>query len=85
MFQQILDNHRNGHVLLIIDGLDECDEDCIKELLDYLDVLVRDSFARKVPKTSCLSKVLITCQPIGPIPFWSCRYTSIHIQLQDVD
>lgn len=85
MFRQILDNHRNGHVLLIIDGLDECDEIYIKELLGYLDVLVRDSFARKVPKTTCFLKVLITCQPIGPIPFWSCRYTSIHIQLQDVD
>ena len=31
MFRQILDNHRDGHVLLIIDGLDECDEEYIKE------------------------------------------------------
>ena len=85
MFRQILDTHRDGHVLLIIDGLDECDEGYVQDLLGYLDVLVRDSFARKVPKASCLLKVLITCQPVGPIPFWSCRYSNIHIQSQDVN
>lgn len=84
IFRKILDSHQSGHVLLVIDGLDECDEGNIKELLDYLDILVRDSYTRRMPKASCLLKVLVTCQPIGPIPFWSCRYSSIHIQLQDV-
>ena len=84
MFRQVLSNPEIGHIILIIDGLDECEDSFIKEFLDYTDFLIRDTPSRTKSNTPNLLKILLTCQPIGPIPFFSCCYSSIHIQLQDI-
>ena len=84
MFRQVLASQESGHIILIIDGLDECDDAFIREFLEYLDLLIRDKLTRTASESSNLIKILFTCQPIGPIPLWLCRYTSIHIQLQDL-
>lgn len=84
MFRRVLSNPEIGHVVLIIDGLDECEDSFIREFLEFTDSLIRDKLSDKTSKTSNILKILFTCQPTGPIPFFSCRYSSIHIQLQDI-
>ncbi len=84
MFRQVLASQESGHIILIIDGLDECDDAFTKELLEYFDLLIQDTKARTESDSSNLIKILFTCQPVGLIPLWSCRYSSIHIQQQDV-
>ena len=84
MFRQLLASQQNGHIFLVIDGLDECEDTFIEELLEYLDLLIHDTVTRVASDKSSLLKVLWTCQSVRSIPFWSCRYSSIHIQIQDV-
>ena len=84
MFRQVLASQESGHIILLIDGLDECDDAFTTELLEYFDLLIQDTLTRTESDSSNLFKLLFTCQPVGSIPFWSCRYSSIHIQLQDL-
>ena len=73
MFRQLLASQQNCHIFLVIDGLDECEDTFIKEFLEYLDLLIRDTMTRVASDKSSLLKVLCTCQSVRSIPLWSCR------------
>jgi len=82
LFQTIVLDPESGHLVFVIDGLDECSEPFTRSFLSLLEDLIKSRYGNpNIPNHSV--KFLVTCQLVHPIPLWSNRYPSIEIQIED--
>lgn len=85
IFTEVLTDADFGHIILIINGLDECKDEFNRDILGYLDSLVHNVTNGPINSTTCSLRIFISCQAVGSIPIWPCRYHTIHVQLSDID
>ena len=84
IFHRLITKGNIGHLVLLIDGLDECEAEFNHTLLEYLHNLAHDFHHTNPNARGCSLKFMISCQPIYPVPIWSCRHLTVHAQLDSI-
>lgn len=83
ILKNILKYPRLGKVVLIIDGLDECDPSSVRDLMQSLTHMLEDESPTGVRKMNQL-KIVITCRETDEIEDWYGKHLHLEIKPQHV-
>jgi ankyrin repeat protein len=83
ILENIAKDSQSDMIILVIDGLDECDMEFSMSLLRALDSMLRDDSPGSVRKVNHL-RILITCREEKGIETWCPAHSHIRITIDDI-